>query len=313
MIRRLSHCPKRCTMIRWLLLVLLVCVPTMVQAQGTDQAVRLVAEIPALPYIQVGLDWYGRQFPIEVSAVPPANLGPKVASVAFTHTADVLLTRYSTFSEFMRLGMFASLGQLGSFNPDIMRQSDLILYQGEVVGVCFGDYAIRFIDRPCLGVFSSSPHKELATDFITVLKDEEPLETTTEGELKRIAESFFGSLFYAEDYASAFEFLYFDPDEPDDGWTREQFIDVMTHQWLYRRVDTANVSVNLADVVLVDDWVRPRDGMVFPQVGELYALAEFRQDPDYVWHGQYFVRYLLHWVPDGDQWKVLSVPYNLFE
>lgn len=246
--------------------------------------------------------------------MPTQNLGPKVISVGFTQAADILLTQYSTFVDFMKTGLFVPLNQIGEgiFRVPEFHQSDLILYQGEVIGVCFGPYDMSFIERPCLGVFSTSPQKELAAEFIRTVKDSEPIDRSTEGELKRIAESFFASLFYVEDYASAFEFLYFDP-ERDGQWTREQFLDTMTNRWLYRRVDTHYVLVQLPEVRLVRNWSSPRDGKVFPLVGELYAWAVLAQNPERVIDGIYPVRYLLHWVPDGHEWKVLSAPWNLFE
>lgn len=283
--------------------------------QVPERPVRLIAEIPALPYIQAGLDWYRQTHELELTAVPTSNLNPKVFSVAFTQNADVLLTRYSTFTDFMQLTMFAPLNRIGAggFAPPDFAHSDLILYQGEVIGVCFGDYAMPFLERPCLGVFASSPQKELAVRFISVVKENEPLARTRLGEVQRIAENFFASLFYVEDYASAFEFLYSNPRLRQDEWTREEYIDVMTNQWIYRRVDAQNVFVDPTEVVFLTDWNSSRDGIVYPEVAELYAVAVLTQDPNYVWEGRYPVRYLLHWVPDGDTWKVLSAPYQLFE
>lgn len=297
-----------------IMLLSLAGIPWTSYGQGSQLAVRLVAESPALPYIQIGLDWYAQNHAIEVSAVPTQSLGAKVISVGFTQEADVLLTQYSTFVDFMKTGLFVPLNSIGSggFVPGEFHQSDLILYQGEVIGVCFGTYDMGFIDRPCVGVFNTSPRKELAAEFIKTIKESEPLERFTEGELKRIAESFFASLFYVQDYASAYEFLYSNP-EREGEWTREWFIDVMTNQWLYRRVDAHYVLVQLEDVQLVNGWVSSRDGRVYPQVGELHAWAVLAQDPERVIDGVYPLRYLLHWVPIGEEWKVLSAPWHLFE
>lgn len=282
--------------------------------QTAEPVLHVVAETPALPYIQAGLEWYSQSRPLELSAVPSENLGAKVISVGFTQAADVLLTRYSTFADFMKTGMFVPLNSIGEgiFRVPEFRQSDLIWYQGEVIGVCFGPYDMDFMARPCLGIFTTSPRKELAAEFIRVVKENEPLDRFTEGELKRVAESFFASLFYVEDYASAYEFLYQDPDR-EGQWTREQFLDAMATRWLYRRVDAHYVLVELSDVRLVENWSSPRDGRVFPVVGELHAWAVLAQDPERVIDGVYPVRYLLHWVPAGEEWKVLSAPWNLFE
>lgn len=296
------------------LLLYLLCTPWAASGQVDGPSLRVVAETPALPYIEAGLNWYSQDRALELSAVPTENLGAKVISVGFTQAADVLLTRYSTFVDFMKTGLFVPLNDIAEdvFRVPEFSQSDLILYRGEVIGVCFGDYDMSFIDRPCLGVFGTSPRKELAAEFIRTVKENEPLDRFTEGELKRIAESFFASLFYVEDYTSAFEFLYHDPGREGE-WTREQFVDVMTNRWIYRRVDTHYVLVQLPDVRLVRDWSSPRDGMVFPLVGELYGWAVLAQDPERIIDGVYPLRYLMHWVPDGDEWKVLSAPWNLFE
>lgn len=281
---------------------------------AAQQSVRLIAEDTALPYIYAGLNWYRDRHELELSGVPLSNLHAKTLTVAFSQGADAFLSRYSSFVDMMKLEMFTPLNDIlpGEFAAPNINQSDLILYKGEVVGVCFGPYTMSFLHRPCIGVFSTSPRKAEAAHFITVLKDEEPVDTNDKGELKRIAESFFASLFYVEDYESAFTFLYSHPTREGE-WTLDQWVEVMATTWLYRRVDAVEILVDEEDVSFVSNWVSARDGRLYPEVAEVWATAVLAQDPNYVALGRYPVTYLLHWVPVGDEWKVLSAPYHLFE
>lgn len=284
------------------------------QSSGAP-AVRLVAQDTVLPYIYAGLNWYRQDRALELSGVPTDHLYAKVLAIAYTDNADAFLAPYTAFVDFMRIGLFQPLNAIlpGHFQPPRFDQADLLLYQGEVIGVCFGGYDMRFLDRPCIGVFRTSPRQEEAARFITVLKENEPVTKTVEGELKRVTESFFATLFYVGDYVSAFHYLYSDPARRQGEWRLEEWVETMTHQWLYRRVNTLEVNVDINGIRFIEDWVSPRDGLVYPQVAELEAEAVLSQDPNYVWFGRYPVRYRLHWAPVGDEWKVLSAPYHLFE
>ena len=77
--------------------------------QTAEPVLHVVAETPALPYIQAGLEWYSQSRPLELSAVPTENLG---ASDGRLHPGGRRASHcYSTPT--MKTGMFVPLNSVG--------------------------------------------------------------------------------------------------------------------------------------------------------------------------------------------------------